>query len=140
MSTESASASPPRLALRDRVMKAGVWSIVGFGASTVLRFGTSLILTRLLAPEMFGVMAIASMVMVGLIMFSEIGLRQNVVQSSRGDEPAFLNTVWSIQIIRGFSLWLIASAIGLAIFIAQRAGFVVPGSVYSSPSLPPVVI
>ena len=74
------------LTLKQRIFAAGGWTVAGFGLSQALRFGTSLLMTRLLVPEMFGVMAIANMIMIGLAMFSDIGLRQNVVQSKRGAE------------------------------------------------------
>jgi hypothetical protein len=54
--------------------------------------------------------AVATIVMVGLAMFSDLGLRQSIVQSRRGDEPAFLNTAWALQILRGVVLWAIAVA------------------------------
>jgi O-antigen/teichoic acid export membrane protein len=128
-----------RTPLRHRVMRAGAWSVAGYGVSLVIRFGTNLVMTRLLAPDMFGVMAIASMIMVGLGLFSDIGLRQNVIQSPRGSEPAYLNTVWSMQIIRGLLLWAVAAVISAAILLAQRTGFMLAGSVYGTPSLPLVV-
>jgi O-antigen/teichoic acid export membrane protein len=121
-------------------MKAGVWSIAGYGVNLVIRFGTNLLMTRVLAPEMFGVMAVASMVMVGLIMFSDIGLRQNVIQSPRGSDPSFLNTAWSMQIVRGLFLWAFAAGIGLTILVAQRTRFVLPDSVYTASSLPFVIV
>src|SRR5260370_12368466 len=99
MSSEISRMPLARIAVRERVMKAGVWRIAGYGINLAIRFGTNLLMTRVLAPEMFGVMAVASMIMVGLSMFSDIGLRQNVFQSSRGNDPSFLNSAWSIQII-----------------------------------------
>ena len=39
-------------------------------------------------------------------MFSHIGLGDSVIQSPRGDEPVFLNTVWTLQAIRGAGLWV----------------------------------
>jgi O-antigen/teichoic acid export membrane protein len=129
-----------RTTLRQRVMNAGAWSIAGYGINLVIRFGTNLLLTRMLAPEMFGVIAVASVIMVGLVMFSDIGLRQNVIQSRRGSDPSFLNTAWSMQIVRGLFLWMFAAAIGLTILIAQRTGFALAGSVYSAPSLPFVIV
>ena len=95
---------PDRISLKKRVLTAGVWSLAGYGLSAAIRFGTNLLMTRLLVPEMFGVMSIATVVMVGLAMFSDVGLRQNVIQSKRGSESAFLNTAWIIQIFRGIVL------------------------------------
>ena len=53
-------------------------------------------------------MALVSVVMVGLAMFSDVGISAAVIQHRRGVETSFLNTVWTIQIIRGFALWAAA--------------------------------
>ena len=76
--------------LKRRVINAGVWSIGGYGLSQAIRFGSNLLLTRLLAPELFGVMSIATVIMGGLSMLSDVGLRQNIIQSRRGHETLFL--------------------------------------------------
>src|SRR5947207_1772677 len=94
--------------LKNRVLRAGVWTLASFGIRQAIRFGTNLVMTRLLVPEMFGVMAIATTVMIGLAMFSDVGLKQNVIHSRRGNEEAFLNTIWVIQIGRGLTLWVAA--------------------------------
>lgn len=70
-------------------------------------------MTRLLVPEMFGVMSIVMVFMIGLTMITDVGLTQNIIQSKRGENPLFLNTAWTIQIIRGgvvFGLVLLCSA------------------------------
>lgn len=95
-----------RLALR----KSG-WVLGGQGASQALRLASNLILTRLLAPELFGLMALINAVSRGVTMFSDVGLRGNVVHHPRGDEPLFLDTVFSIQALRGVALWLILLAL-----------------------------
>src|SRR5262249_38653172 len=41
-----------------------------------------------------------------LHMFSDVGLGPAAVQSPRGEDPDFLNTAWTIQVIRGICLWL----------------------------------
>jgi O-antigen/teichoic acid export membrane protein len=130
---------PDRVPLRQRVLAAGAWSLAGYAVSQVIRFGSNLLMTRLLVPEMFGVMAIATIVMVGLAMFSDLGLRQSIVQSRRGNDPAFLNTAWALQILRGFLLWAIALAVAAVLHFAGRAGLVSAGSVYADPCLPWVI-
>jgi O-antigen/teichoic acid export membrane protein len=125
--------------LRHRVLKAGVWSTAGFGLNLVIRFGSNILMTRLLLPDMFGVMTIATTIMIGLSMFSDVGLRQSVVQSPRGSEPSFLNTAWTIQVLRGALLWLAAVCVSTVIGVASHAGAVSPESVYAAPSLPYVV-
>lgn len=128
-----------RLPLRRRVLSAGAWSLAGYGISQVVRFGSNLIMTRLLVPEMFGIMAIAMIVMVGLAMFSDLGVGQSVVRSKRGADPAFLNTAWAMQIVRGLVLWLIGLAIAFAVHVIARLGMVPASSVYADPSLPWVI-
>lgn len=125
--------------LRQRVFRAGSWSIAGYAASQVLRLGSSLIMTRLLVPEMFGVMAIASTVMAILNMMSDLGLHHNIVQSKRGEDPDFLDTAWTLQVLRGFALWFLAIAVGSSLHFLNRIGAVSAGSVYASPDLPLVI-
>lgn len=100
----STSASSP--SIKKLAVRGAIWAILGYGVSQALRFGNNLILTRLLEPELFGLMALVSTVIVGLRLFSDIGLQTNIVQSKRGDDPVFLNTAWSVQIVRGVFLWV----------------------------------
>ena len=98
-----------------RVLRGAGWTALGFGASQIIRFGSNLILTRLLFPEAFGLMALITVFMVGLAMFSDIGLSPAILQDQRGDDPNFLNTVWTIQVIRGVCLWLGTCIIALPV-------------------------
>jgi O-antigen/teichoic acid export membrane protein len=81
---------------------------MGFGATQVIRLASNLILTRLLFPEAFGMMALVSIFLMAIVMLSDIGTGPAIMQSRRGDEPAFLDTAWTIQIIRGVLLWALA--------------------------------
>lgn len=127
---------PDSQTLKQRVLRAGGWTFAGYGLSQAIRLGSNLIMTRLLAPEMFGVMAICLSVMGMLLLMSDIGLRQNIVQSRRGDDPAFLDTAWVFQIIRGFVLCLVALGLSMALHLAILEGMLPDKSVYSSPVLP----
>ena len=79
--------------------------MVGYGVNQALRLGGNLILTRLLFPEAFGMMAIVSIAAYGVTMFVDMGIAQSIVQNERGNDPEFVNTAWSIQIILGFLIW-----------------------------------
>jgi len=120
-------------------MRAGAWTLAGFGLRQIIRFGSNLLMTRLLLPEMFGVMAVATMVMVGLAMFSDMGLRQNVIRSHRGEDPLFLDTVWVVQILRGGVLWLCAVIVAAGLAFANGLGLFRPESVYAVGNLPYVI-
>lgn len=101
-----AIAQQGKSALNARARSGSIWIVGAFGASQVLRLGLNIVLAALLFEEAFALMAIVTAVMIGLGGFSDIGLQQNVIQSSRGDEPAFLNTAWTMQVIRGVELTL----------------------------------
>jgi O-antigen/teichoic acid export membrane protein len=114
--------------LKAKAMRGAAWTLAGFGANKVLGLVSTLVLTRLLFPEAFGLMALAGVFMTGLQMFSDIGIRPSIIQSKRGEDPDFLNTAWTMQVIRGFVLWAIACAIAYPVSLA-----------YSEPSLFPIL-
>lgn len=121
------------------MLSAGVWSLGGSGLSLVLRLGSNLLMTRLLVPEMFGVVAIATTIMIGLALFSDFGVRLTVIQSVRGDEPAFLNTAWTAQIIRGLLIWIVALLLSFVLWITVALGAISPTNAYAAPYLPFVI-
>jgi len=92
--------------IKQLATQGALWTIAGYGASQILRFSGNLILTRLLFPELFGLMGIVNIFIVGLHLFSDVGIGVNIIQNKRGDDPDFYNTAWTIQVIRGFGLWL----------------------------------
>lgn len=102
-------------AVKKLAVKGAFWTVVGYGGSQVLRFASSLILTRLLFPELFGLMGIVNIFIIGLQLFSDVGIGLNIVQNKRGDEPEFYNTAWTIQVVRGFGLWLMCLIITIPI-------------------------
>lgn len=77
------------------------------GATQLMRFGKNLILTRLLFPEAYGVMSIVWSVLFALTMLSDAGFEQSAIRHKRGEEPDFLNTVWTAKIIRDIGLFII---------------------------------
>lgn len=91
-----------------RAMRGSAWVILGFGAAQIIRLASNLILTRLLFPEAFGLMALVTVFTVGLTMFSDVGIGPSIARSPRGDDPDYLNTAWTIQVFRGFGLWMVA--------------------------------
>lgn len=97
-----------------RLIRSVGWTAFGFGAAQALRLASNLVFARLLFPEAFGLMALVSIFLVGLSMFSDIGINSSIMQNKRGDDPDFLNTAWTIQVIRGVILWLGSCAIAWA--------------------------
>ena len=96
-----------------RAARSSFWTMGSFASSQLIRLASNLILTRLLFPEAFGMMALVTVFIQGLANFSDVGVTPAILQSKRGDDPAFLNTAWTIQVIRGVFLWIAACIIGL---------------------------
>jgi len=94
-----------------RAARGAVWTLVAYGLVQVIRFGSSIVLTRLVMPEVYGVIAIVMSVMMGITLFSDLGIGANIVQSAQGEDPRFRNTAWTLQILRGFLIALVAVAV-----------------------------
>lgn len=99
--------------LAQRLTKGAGQTALAFVAAQALRFGANLVLARLLFPEAFGLMALVTVILVGAVMMSDAGIGQSVRQSARGDDPVFLNTAWTMQVLRGVALWAVIAAIAL---------------------------
>lgn len=90
-----------------RAIRSSGFTVLKLGGQNFLRLASNLVLTRLLFPEAFGIMAIVQVVLTGVAMFSDFGIKGSIVQDERGDDPDFLNTAWTFQILRGFVLGVI---------------------------------
>ncbi len=100
-SQPASDASPPKPPLKALALRSAPWSVGGRFLAHGLRLLSNIILARLLFPEVFGLTAIVGAFMYGLKMFSDLGVGASVVYNKRGKDPEFLNTAWTIQIIRG---------------------------------------
>ncbi len=128
------------LSLRHRILRAGSWSVFGHVGQQVMRLGSSVIITRLLAPELFGLMALMSSIYAVVALLADVGIRQSLVRSPRGDQPLMLDTAWVMSIGRGFVIWFGCILIALTIWLMQRAQVFAPESVYAASILPLVII
>jgi Membrane protein involved in the export of O-antigen and teichoic acid len=97
--------------LTSRIMRSSMFTILGFGFQQAIRFGSNLILARLLFPEAFGTMALVTVLLVGLTMLSDLGIQPAIQSSKRGDDPDFLNTAWTLNMIRAGMLFAAACAL-----------------------------
>ena len=98
-----------------RVLKGAAWTFGGHMISQVIRLANNLVLSRLLFPEAFGLMALVYTFISGLHLLSDTGTEVNIIQSKRGDDQAFLNTAWTVDCIRGCILWLCACLISVPV-------------------------
>jgi O-antigen/teichoic acid export membrane protein len=101
-----------RKALESTAMRATFWTVTDYGCAMTLRIVNSLVLTRLLMPEAFGLMTLVTTLIVGISLISDIGLGPSVIQSPRGDDPVLLNTAWTLQVLRGGGIFLVSLMLG----------------------------
>lgn len=87
--------------LRQRVINAGSWALGGYAIGQLLRLASNLILARLLFPDAFGIMAIATAIYVGVVMLTDVGIGQSIIVHQDGGDDLFLDTAWVLQIIKG---------------------------------------
>ncbi|MFO1077534.1 MAG: oligosaccharide flippase family protein [Planctomycetota bacterium] len=127
---EPGAASPPPIeseapgqpgqaggSLRRRAINSFLWTLLSFGGTRGISFVSNLILTALLYREAFGVMLIVSTVITGIHLFSDIGIGPSIIQSKRGDDPDFLDTAWTVQLIRGVGVFLVACVLAWPISV-----------------------
>lgn len=93
--------------LRRRSLVGMSWTIVQLGGSQALRFAGNLVLARLLYPEAFGVMAVIQTVITGIAMVSDIGIKPSIIREKGESDQIFLDTAWTIQVLRGLAIWII---------------------------------
>jgi O-antigen/teichoic acid export membrane protein len=114
--------------LKARAARGGMWMGAGNGFEQLFRFVRNMILTRILAPEAFGVMAIVLAVSHAFESFTEVGIRQAIIQNPRGAEPTYLNGAWFFSC--GRAVLLYATAFAGAPYLAH---------IYSNPELTPLL-
>jgi O-antigen/teichoic acid export membrane protein len=114
---------------RGRLGSQAGWVTVPFAAQQIVRLGTNVILAALLAPEMFGLMLLINTLRTGVELLSDIGIGQSVVRSPNGEDQRFLDTAWTLQLMRGLLLAAITVAAAVPL-----------GAIYGRPELVPILL
>ena len=96
-----------RRELAGKAKRSGIFVLLNRISSGLLRLASNVILAELLFPEAFGVMVLVNIFILGLNLFSDVGIGPSLVRSKRGEEAAFYNTAWTVQIARGLLLGLL---------------------------------
>ena len=123
-----------------KIFIASFWVILIFGLSQAVRLGSNLILTRLLEPQVFGVMAVVTVVIVGIAMFTDLGLWPFLVRHKTPEDPHLLNVVWTLHVIR---CWIIFAIILLLMTILVIANHYLPQyvhGIYADSRLPMLIL
>lgn len=102
---------------RKQVLHGGVWLGAGTVFAQLFRFCRNILLARILAPDVFGAMAIIISVSSMIDTFSEIGIREAVIQSPNGHRRDYLNSALWFSAVRATVSYAVVYA--LAPFIAR---------------------
>ncbi|ESP87361.1 lipopolysaccharide biosynthesis protein [Candidatus Halobonum tyrrellensis] len=97
--------------ITDRSVTGGLWLGLYNVADRLLQLGTVLFLARLLAPTAFGILGLALVTRSALRRLTKLGLDTALIQRREDDVDAYLDTVWTVELVRGL---LIAAVLFLA--------------------------
>lgn len=106
--------------LKAKVFRGGAWLGAGSFSEQVVRFGRNIVLTRLLAPEAFGTMAIVLSACSIVQTIMDVGVREALIQNPRGSEDEYVGAAWWMAFGRAATFWAVVSLI--APFIAKFYG------------------
>jgi lipopolysaccharide exporter len=71
-----------------------------FGIQTLIRLGSSLILTRIVRPDAYGVITIMLSIAFVIEMLSDINVSVFIVRDPNAEQSRYLNTAWTIRLGR----------------------------------------
>ena len=113
--------SPEQASLRALVIRGSAWTLTGHAGVLLIRMVRSMVMTRLLFPEVYGLMTLVWAVLTGLQMLADTGIQTTIIRDPRGDDPHFLNTAYTANVFRGLLLWLVSCLLAypLATFYHQ---------------------
>ncbi len=139
-SISASDGGPAPGSLRRRVQSGGAVILSGFALGQILRLISNLILTRLVAPEAFGLMAVAVSINIWAVMLTDIGINTSVIRSRNSDNPDFLHTAWTMQIGRNLIVWVTIILAAAAVYALASNQIVRAESVFAHPQLAWVMI
>jgi O-antigen/teichoic acid export membrane protein len=95
--------------MEERFVKSVPWSLASFGAPRLLGFATTVVLVRLLTPDDFGLIALATVVIGAFGVAQDLGLGSSIVLRQDFDQRA-LATVFGLMILSAALITLLVAA------------------------------
>jgi O-antigen/teichoic acid export membrane protein len=71
-----------------------------FGAQAVIKLVSSMILTRILRPEAYGIITILLSIVFVVELLADMNVTLFIIREHNAEEPRFLNTAWTIRLAR----------------------------------------
>ena len=102
------------------------WAFVSYGSNSAVRIIGNVVLTRLLAPQIFGIMVIVNTLRTGMELLSDIGVGQSIVADRRGEDPDFYATAWTLQVARGLILTVLFALAAIPLAALYGGGILLP--------------
>lgn len=93
--------------LKARSTRAGAWLAGASAFDQGFRFVKNMILTRVLLPEAFGLMALVLSVNAFFESFTDLGIDSAIVQNPRSEEHGYLNAAWWISVGRAVASYAV---------------------------------
>ena len=118
----------PGSTLGNRVANAGFWAFLLGLSVRILRTLRAFVLARLVAPDDFGLMGIALLIVDLITNFSQTGITQSLIQRKGKLEREEFDTAWTIEAVRGVLLAAI-------VFVAAP----ISGSVFNNTAAPSIL-
>ena len=105
------------------------WVGMGQFVCLAIRLASNLVLTRLLAPEVYGLFGTALAIVSTLEWLSDLGIQPALIRHRSGGRPEYLGTGWWMGLTRGLILAAIAGSLAWPIALG-----------FEQPSLAPVLL
>lgn len=100
--------------------------------ANLLRAVSTILLTRLLAPEAFGVAGIIGIIAFVMTMMSDLGFQAFVVRHADGDKQQFRDVIWTIRLMRSAVLTILMMALAEPIALATGKPEIAPAIAVSA--------
>lgn len=93
--------------IKAKILKGSFWLSVGGGSEYALRFFRNILLARILAPDVFGTFALVLAVNTAFACFTEVGIKDAIIQNPNSEEKTYLNAAWWLSVARAMFLYLV---------------------------------
>lgn len=125
-----------RDSLRRKILASAALSTMVFAMQVFARILSTVVLTRILAPEIFGVFAVVITFIFMLEQFSDLGVRSLILTREGELDDSFLRSCWTAQVLRGFLILTVCGLLALGVSWGQGADIFPSQSSYGDASLP----
>ena len=116
--------------LEEKAVRGVFSTVLMFASNKVITFGTTLVLARILTPSDFGIVALASVTIGLLALFSDLGLGGTLVVRKHLDDR-ISGTIFTLMLLMGLlTALLVAGTAPLAASIFDEPHFATLGAAY----------